>query len=797
MANESLLSVERIKLTQEKQALEQKILQLKRAILAEADPVKKSNLELDLAIAEQDKETLEWSTDATGALKGDRFGVELRELMEEQGLRRDEQGELVCDNERALESTQLIMVNMGELDRLNESGEHALGDEGLGLAYKKINETVVAILRQRPGYEDMDPTDLLDKFKVYRTAGNDFTIVIKNGDEKLSRSIADALTGGMELPAEMNQEDVPLAAASLSLGESVGLLKHLRNAQGHEVAGENDREEVASQDKTDMITLLKERLVTLSEQSKVQTRLQRMIDKIKNPQADEKINAKDLYDKFLQKSLGGVLLEEGEVGPQSYEVFAAALERNGLLEDGDDAIQRRQRHRIMDIASNVALRQFQVYNENTVYAEKKLQESVLGDLQERMAGEGVESKLKIKELKPAARAEYGDDERREVREFQGRLDQLGGSTEGAKIIAELRAGLKEEQQKKPQNAKAIELAQKKLNNELLKRDPLTGLKGRGLYYQNLEAKINNGEPVSVVAIDMAFLKYFDKVGGKNTGDRAIVAAGIILDHVAKKFVKYGVEAFRLGGDEFSLSANTDDKEVLNDIISEIKYIAENQVENIPVHEGATTDYRPESLQFNFGVAVYDQKKHGIESAHRRDRKTPADKLNHEADSRIEIDKAVNRFIFLLHRSIQIKRLPEEKSKKVQKELKLLMSFSEKAIFGQIGRDAIRDWTAEYQAGSVGLRQIMEELQKLIMEQLKEKGKKEIQDMEVMHVMLENQLLLDFNRAVIQNLMGEIQELEKSKNTYKEQIESLQERLRLLQEDQRAVLSLRQKMKKAA
>src|SRR5574337_1374330 len=66
-----------------------------------------------------------------------------------------------------------------------------------------------------------------------------------------------------------------------------------------------------------------------------------------------------------------------------------------------------------------------------------------------------------------------------------------------------------------------EIAKLNLEIESAWRDSLTGLEQRGRLFENLEAGLDGGESVSMVFIDMAFLKYFDKEGGAETGNLAI------------------------------------------------------------------------------------------------------------------------------------------------------------------------------------------------------------------------------------------------------------------------------------
>ena len=800
MSEESLREVESQRFVKKEVALDQRVGNLMKQIQNETDKDKLEELRLDLQEAIQEREIFKISTDTTGAKKGELFGMELRDMLEDNGLKRNEKGELVCEDLEALEGNHLLIVNMGELDRLNESGEHDLGDQGLEHVHYFIKDQIIEVLKERVEFAQMEKDQLLDKFEVYRTAGNDFSLVLKGMDERIVAEITKRLNGSMDLPEEIGQEAVPLSTASISMKDSFELLNHIRRAQGQEQVSPDDIENAADTDKTEMITLLRERLLTLGDAEKLNNRINRIIDKISNPSEKDTIDARDLYDKFLKKSLGNLFLEPGESGPQSFEEFKTALQKEGLLsgEGGIELNDRQKQRKILKLSQDRAFEQFQVYNQNSVDEEKALQKRVVDDFEDRAIGKGFDVRLHAKPIETAEQAKFGETEKDLAKLFDERLNEIGGKTSGRILIEQIKNELDEERTKVPPNQRKIKTIEKELYFTLLQKDQLTGLDKRGVYYQRLEDRINKGEPVGVIAIDMAFLKYFDKEGGRLTGDKAISTAALIMEYVANKFSEYDVKAFRLGGDEFSLSVNTDKKEILDLIVKEIKQVAEKKIAEIPMQEGATSRYKPEALQFNFGTAIYNAELHGTKKEGRRDRKGPADKLNHEADSRVEVDKAVNRFILLLQRSLQMTRMQsKEEKEKEAADLEVLFSYSEKAIFGKLGRDKIDEWTRDYAGRSIGLRKIMEELKEFIIEQLHEKGKEEIQDMEVMTIMVENQVLLDFKEKEISILQTQMQELLNQGVVDKQHITDLEVQLKTAEEDKRQVLSLRRQYKEAA
>src|SRR5947207_2594820 len=96
------------------------------------------DLEVKLDVARKEKELFLWQQDTTGALKGDRFGADLRAQFELLG------GRELADGERS----HVLLINMGELDRLNESGDHALGDKALELTFVRIQEQIRTHLKK-------------------------------------------------------------------------------------------------------------------------------------------------------------------------------------------------------------------------------------------------------------------------------------------------------------------------------------------------------------------------------------------------------------------------------------------------------------------------------------------------------------------------------------------------------------------------------------------------------------------------------------------------------------------------
>lgn len=143
---------------------------------------------------------------------------------------------------------------------------------------------------------------------------------------------------------------------------------------------------------------------------------------------------------------------------------------------------------------------------------------------------------------------------------------------------------------------AVEIEQSKIDLDLCKVDLMTGLKNKGSY----EEKLNKtGEATQVLALDLGFVKYFNKEGNRKIGDATIKTAGFILHSLEEIFES--VEAFRTGGDEFSILIDGDE----NKVIEIINYITKltSEIGPVPIDGRTLGEYTPEAIQFNYGYCL--------------------------------------------------------------------------------------------------------------------------------------------------------------------------------------------------
>jgi GGDEF domain-containing protein len=170
------------------------------------------------------------------------------------------------------------------------------------------------------------------------------------------------------------------------------------------------------------------------------------------------------------------------------------------------------------------------------------------------------------------------------------LAKIPDSSIGQRALEELQAkyeGVPDE------SAKEKKLAMLEFKKEDSARDRGTGLYTRGSYYRQLEK-----EGGSVIFIDMGFLKYFDKKGGREVGNGALkVAASILEQAVARSGIKG--EAYRLAGDEFGVRFDgpASEAEKFTKAMNEIR----DEAGRIPATDRSDYTYAPEKLRFNYGV----------------------------------------------------------------------------------------------------------------------------------------------------------------------------------------------------
>ncbi|MFH1078063.1 MAG: hypothetical protein V1745_02130 [Patescibacteria group bacterium] len=531
------------------------------------------------------KEIFHREHDATGAWKRERFGRDLAADLGKRSWERDGDGKLVetPDDERS----HVLLVNMGELDRLNDLGDHSLGDTGLRLTAERIEATVREVLAGRPEYKD--ERRLADAYDMYRYSGNDFSVTLRDVDpddaEEIMRRVSMdpiAVPGG--------GDPVPLVASRVSRADGVSLLN-----------GIDETPEDAKLDvRRVLIDAMLEKAQALNDARKVGKRVHRMTDMIlaieSGTMTEEDV--KRHYDKYFRKSLGRVFARPEAEDALDFEGFRRVVREGGASSDKQE--RAKFLHEITERSLDAACREMRNRREFGRSIERKLaariaEESLnrgleFGDLP--LSVRGVDNEQSAAPAKPTRGVER-------LEELQRRAEKAStGAGAGGRQAAEAalaKATYELERAKRDSGSPMFEVKR-------------TGLYQRGVYFDVMEEAFGSGKRVSTAAIDMAFLKYFDKEGGAGAGDFAILKAAEILDTIAESStvrdaegkIVVGVEAYRLGGDEFAFTVVGGDDTTMPELRRRLEDAAV-KAGRIPAQAGATEAYRPELLNFNVGV----------------------------------------------------------------------------------------------------------------------------------------------------------------------------------------------------
>ncbi|MHB8831094.1 MAG: hypothetical protein ACYC44_03210, partial [Patescibacteria group bacterium] len=302
--------------------------------------------------------------------------------------------------------------------------------------------------------------------------------------------------------------------------------------------------------------------------------------------------------------------------------------------------------------------------------------------------------------------------------------------------------------------------------------------------------------------DMAFLKYFDKEGGRKTGNAAILAASRMMDSAVRAVdPSIKAEAYRTGGDEFALTLETDDQETVRKVQNQIREMARKMP--IPaLDQGRTQQYRTEELNFNFGsysahdMVSFRQELTDAQFHLKADENSPdakvdesADYLFRIADRQVEIEKTIQRFMLLTRRY----HLENKAGKAPKGNYATLENYSAKAI-GDDGPGLIRRWADEFSIKRTEGEDLdLAALQRRILEHVIEKIEKEAKEGELTDRLLESTVRERFLRQRMEELEGDVKtmraDLEKSGHDKSELMKKISE----VEEEIKTVGQLRQQI----
>lgn len=374
---------------------------------------------------------------------------------------------------------------------------------------------------------------------------------------------------------------------------------------------------------------------------------------------------------------------------------------------------------------------------------------------------------------------------------------------------------------------AARITEKKLERERARRDQATGLELRGPMFKRMEAAMEDpSKRVAVVSIDMGFLKYFDQVGGRETGDLAILKAAELFQQVRDELSKDGIEmsVHRLGGDEFGMTVVGEASVSAEDFrkrLREIESRLQRKMQTsgrIPAQAGAKPGYYATNMNLGVGTHFYENGaaaeaedgKYGLtarppegivtglpeHAAWVRNRR--AEHLVNVADKVMEFRKASNRLNAMLEKMYGIEALkagqaPEEDLRREEEHLKQLLAFSDKAIFGKEGRAKLEAWRKRLQAGDMpeDLDADVHDFVWEMMEKAFEQEQSERKDLE-RHV--EYAVRIEYLKGRMNELQARLDEAEgaegKVKERYEHEQKRLRERLKAAEEDLETVKALR-------
>lgn len=702
--------------------------------------------------------------DSTGAWKGERLGRDLARDVREKSWERDAEGQIPITAED--ERSHLLMVHMGELDRLNSSGDHSLGDQGLRITAEHVESVIREVLGRDPARKD--ERRLADSYDIYRHAGNDFAVNLRDVDAEAAEEIRKRISqNALDISHIRSGEDpIPVAASRISRADGIEILNRL----------DERPEDVGLTNQKVLIQAMIEKAQTLSDIAKVEMRTERMLGKIREASTDasKESAARNLYDKFLRKSLGDVFKPHGATELADYDAFRR------LVTD----------QRALEVPASTEW--------THLVAERAMDDAFQGLKARRAVGRSIELKLAAVVAKDVLAHEEqfgivfeGDENPPSSPEFVAPEE-----TSGKKLLAEMGQKASSHEDKSSWEA---QLSQADYDLEKAKRDERTGLYSRGVYFDKMEEALEKGQEVSTIAIDMAFLKYFDKEGGPGTGDLAVKKAVEVLDKVAASFKEQGieVEAFRVGGDEFALTIVNADAKAIQEVVAAVREGA-RAAGRVPPTTGASPRYKAEGLQFNYGIrrAVdantfrseleamgVPLKETGMDASNEL-----AEYLVRLADKEVEIQKGVNRLMMLLDRSMHSSD---------DSNLEMLKAYSQKAIFGAAGEAKLKEFIQEMSTSpepGVARGRLRGEATKFVIEQLDAKNAQVAHFESSLERRLEDAVRIRFFEQRISELEEEIEGLNARLVTETSNREAFRQAARAAEEEKQAIVGLRERMR---
>lgn len=589
--------------------------------------LRKENVELELEVYRTEH-------DNTGAYKFKRFGNEVSRLFvgEEEGARpaleQAPDGSFMLGPE--LEGRRVIFIDMLELDRLNkEGGGHDVGDMGLVEASRIIRELAAK-------YGD---------YEIFRSGGNQFMLDMKGlSDEDYSKLMGELSSA--RVSAKEGLDPAPLVANGVDFRDAVEDLNLLQAELGPDARLEPHE---AGRELTGILMRSAE---WGSEIRKLTARAGRVREMLEN----DPEKAKEFFDNYVKKAFN-------ETPFRDLEDFKR------LIEDGtfDDAMR--------ELAFDQAHKRFEIDRSEDAETEAGAHRIA----RDRIVWERAEAHRGAKKTE---RKGEGLAEIPERTKGEERLDELGKALEDARERAK--------EDPSEINEEAVTRAALELQLEKARRDGGTGLLERGVYYEDLEKAIAENEPVTAVFVDMGFLKYFDKQGGRDVGNDALRLAASLMERAIEDA---GVEgkAYRYGGDEFTLLVKGGQEEARKVLRS--LAILNEEAGAVPAGAKSKDDYVPTELQFSHGMADMEAMRQLAEgSGERLSENQMAELMTRIADVGVEYLKAADRFEYLIeqmtHPDYRDPTRDEGPTNDHTRQVESKIAYSNKALLAELGGESV-------------------------------------------------------------------------------------------------------------
>ncbi|MHB8831095.1 MAG: hypothetical protein ACYC44_03215, partial [Patescibacteria group bacterium] len=435
-------------------------------------PASKEDLEsaeLEFKKAKIDVESYDFERDTTGAWKGESLGADLSQVFD--GLQ-DKDGNL---DKKQAESLHLIQVNMGELDRLNKEYGHEAGNKALGdtcqLIYKKLEEIIGDIVKKKTGKESTWE-DVEDYFDIYRSSGNDFTVLLRNVDGEIAQQIQQALNGSLETGDLPPDERPPLVATHVPMADAVN---YFNENQGS-IANSNPGRA--------FVDVAKEQSQVLNDIEKNNTRIDRILK-----MGDEE-KAKAFYENYLKKTLGRLFVEDPAAEAMGYEAFREAI--RGTKDEG------------LEKAISMAIGDFRSRQKEAHHLSTTLSKFIFDKKKEDLLkshGQELSEEEVLSERKPKVGTVAESEEVKDEKDFLLQLEPTTGEKEvEARRNEEKR--LEALAQSDPENklvSARLNLAQSEKHNSEVKRNSATGLYERGILFGEIKSRLAEGKPITIIA----------------------------------------------------------------------------------------------------------------------------------------------------------------------------------------------------------------------------------------------------------------------------------------------------------